>query len=688
MHQQVLQEDDIAIVATACVLPGVNSPEDFWRACWAAEPLFKPISDERIKQFMFHETNESSLRISSQLCCEISEDFMRELSNDSKLPPQKKSRLALYAERTFSDLLRQLPIANRGRRQDVIVGCMEPDTLFALQMIKTNMRSHYDELLQQLDENEKPLLDDLYHRALAIPAERFSSDVDHFFTSSILARLAREHGLQGETFLVDSACASSLSSIELASQRLKLGLSDLVVAGGFESNLGEASYLVFSSVGALAKTTSTPFMEGSEGLVQSEGTVLFALKRLADARRDGDTIQAIVRAVGGGSDGRSSSLFQPSRDGQIRVYDKIYGKDRRLDYLEAHGTGTEIGDRTEAASISAFFKGNALPVGSVKAIFGHTKGAAGATGVLKCLQSMQRRLLPPSPAGNSLFAKDTKGPFVNTTPIPLQSDRPLRMGVNAFGFGGTNYHLSLEEYSPTAHIATSPKTAPVPVGILNTASVSLKDFDKAAVLRSEAPFKLLPNSIVAIDNTQLAALLVSWELIKELGSSWHWIPRKKINVVSACSLVLDQIFEIVDLLAFEAMVRLGEAEGAEPKTVAKLRSYLKNQIVPRYAPLNEDAATGILNNVIAGRVCNAFDLHGKSYNIDKDIGSIRTAMATVYHELQTDPQQLFLVIGVEECMRDKQLFPERTTVSAWAVTSESFARQYELILREELTIGN
>lgn len=684
MSPQEFRENDIAIIAASCVLPGALNPQEFWQKCLSAQPLFAPISDDRLKDYLFHESEETSLKITSRLACEIDDKTIHGLSEKSKLPRGKKNRLALYAERATQDLLSQVPAKSRGTKQDIIIGCMNPDTHFELQVAGAHMGAHFEELAAQLTEDEKKVLADLFERALVTPVAQHIPDKDHFFTTSILARMAHEHALRGELFLVDSACASSLSAIELAAQRLQLGLADFAVAGGFESNLGQASYLVFSSVGALARTHSAPFTKNSQGLVQSEGTVLFALKRLSDARKDGDTIHAVIRAVSGGGDGRSASLFQPNRDGQVRVYEKIYGKDRRLDYLEAHGTGTEVGDQTEAASISEFFKGQKLPVGSVKALIGHTKGAAGATGVLKCLHILKDHQIPASPAGESLFVSEEDSPYVNHASLKLSSDHPLRIGVNAFGFGGTNYHLLLEEYRADSQIVAASRHAQVPVGILGSASMPLADFRREDFFKYDCPFKLPPNSAAGIDKTQLAALIVSWEVIKKIGPQWRWIPKKKINVVSACTLGLDQVFEIANRLVFEVMVRLGESEGLKSPAITKLRRYINEVVEPRYAPINEDAATGILNNVIAGRVCNAFDLHGKSYNIDKDTGSKKAAFAAVYNELQADPDQIFIVISVEETYDEKNLKPERRSVTAWPVTSASFAQKYELHLSEEL----
>lgn len=679
---------DVAIVAQSCVLPSAMSPGDFWKICLEGQSLFKPISNHRLKHYLLYQTNQTELKITSHLASEITAEQLRPALADCKLPKEKRNRLAVYSEIAARQLLQQISPGKRGQTQDIIVGCMNPDTLFELQVAQEREEAHTAELASCLQgEAEQAELNDLVQRSLRDVSQTHTGDKDHFFTTSILARMAKDHQLSGEQLLVDSACASSLAAFDLAVQRLRLGLSDFVVAGGFESNLGQASYMIFSSVGALAPQESHPFCKGSQGLVQSEGAVLFALKRLPDALRDGDTIHAVIKATAGSGDGRSASLFQPNKDGQIRAYSKVYGKNRRLDYLEAHGTGTEVGDQTEAASITEFFHEQRLPVGSVKTLMGHTKGAAGATSVLKALGIIQHRLVPatpPHPAEN-LFAETADGPYLNFQHIPLSDEQPIRIGVNAFGFGGTNYHILLEEFRTPP--ASSPQPSPRPstrVGLLAENRMALEGFQREDFFKYDCPIKLPPKSAAGIDKTQLAGILTAWNAIKSLGPLWKWIPKDRINVVSACSLGLDQVFEIADRLIFEAVVRLGESENPQSPVVKKLRAHVDQVVGPRYAPINEDAATGVLNNVIAGRICNLFDLHGKSYNIDKDTASIAAALEMIHMELQSDPQQVFVLVGVEEELPQGALKPERTHVHAQIFTSETFAFQHELTILKEL----
>ncbi len=666
----------------SCILPEAYDPMAFWENLLNEKSTIGKISEHRLKHYLLHESEDCRLKIISHLASEISHEAYQGFIKDVKDPVDRVNRLRNYAMTSAKKLMQSVESSPRGKKQDVILGCMNPDIVFELQFLQSREKAHVDllrKLVQDSPAEEVAVFDEIIERALSRHSRAHIPDPGHYFSSSIPFQIAKDHALDGEQYLVDSACASSLTAIDLAAQRLKLGLSDFAISGGMESNLGQATYMIFSSVGALAPEYSAPFDKKSEGLAQSEGAVFFALKRLGDAVRDEDKILGVIREVAGSSDGRSASLFQPNVEGQKLVYEKIYGKEKKLHYLEAHGTGTQVGDETEMKSITGFFKGERLPVGSVKALVGHTKGAAGATGLLKCLLIMKHRLVPGSSyIKEDLFPDGELTPFINKLKHPIPGDEPLRLGINAFGFGGTNYHLLLEEFRKGVKITEAPPIPEVEVNLVAESSMSLEGFERADFFKYDCPFKLPPKSAAGIDKAQLIALITAWNCIRSLGAPWAWIPKEKINVISACTLALDQVFEIADRLIFETVARYGEAEFKGHPLVKRLRTYVNDEVDSWYAPINEDAATGVLNNVIAGRVSNAFDLFGKSYNIDKDIASVPVAIEAVKHELRLDPDQIFIVIGVEEIMAPHGFHTERKAVTTRILTSKQFAESNEL----------
>lgn len=277
----------------------------------------------------------------------------------------------------------------------------------------------------------------------------------------ISGRIANNFNFGGVNFAVDAACASSLAAVYHAVRELTVGSSNMVIVGGVDTAQNPFTYLCFGKSQALSPTgCARTFDSGADGIVTSEGIACVVLKRLEDARRDGDRIYAVIDGIGGSSDGKGKSLTAPLPEGQARALKQAYESagisPASVELIEAHGTGTVAGDRAEATSLDMVFRSaHAAPqscaVGSVKSLIGHTKAAAGISGLIKAALSLYHKVLPPtagvkSPNPREIF---NNGPlYVNTRARPwINSRGPCRAGVSAFGFGGTNFHAVLEEYA-------------------------------------------------------------------------------------------------------------------------------------------------------------------------------------------------------------------------------------------------
>ncbi len=278
----------------------------------------------------------------------------------------------------------------------------------------------------------------------------------------VAGRIANAFDLHGPNYVCDAACASSLAALDAAIEGLLARHYDAVVCGGVDRNMGPATFVKFCKVGALSPDGSRPFAKGANGFVMGEGAAMFVLKRLADAERAGDRIYAVIRAVGGASDGKGKGITAPNPEGQkravLRAYERAGFALSTVTQIEAHGTSTIVGDVAEVAAINELYRGVDLPkrsvaLGSIKSQIGHLKAAAGAAGLLKGVLAIHHKTLAPSaqfvePNPNIRFED---GPFfVNTQARPWE--RPAqglrRLGVSAFGFGGTNFHVCLEEHVP------------------------------------------------------------------------------------------------------------------------------------------------------------------------------------------------------------------------------------------------
>lgn len=268
-------------------------------------------------------------------------------------------------------------------------------------------------------------------------------------------RLSYTFDFRGPSLTVDTACSSSLVTIHLACRDLLDGICDLAVAGGVNVMLSPMSTLLMCKGQFLAADgRSKAFDAAADGYGRGEGAGLIILKRLEDARRDGDRIYATILATGVNQDGRTEGMPFPNGEAQEELSRRVSGlagiDPLKLGYVEAHGTGTKAGDVTEVAALSRVYSGpgrtRPLAIGSIKTNIGHTEAAAGVAGVIKAALSLyQRRIFPVRALDTPNPAIDFEGLGVR---VPVESeawpeDAELTVAVNSFGYGGTNAHAVL-----------------------------------------------------------------------------------------------------------------------------------------------------------------------------------------------------------------------------------------------------
>jgi acyl transferase domain-containing protein/acyl carrier protein len=310
----------------------------------------------------------------------------------------------------------------------------------------------------------------------------------------VAGRIANRLNFGGINCVVDAACASSLAALKMAVSELIEHRSDMMLTGGVDTDNSIMAYISFSKTPAVSPGDKVqPFDAKSDGMMLGEGIGMIVLKRLEDAQRDGDKVYAVIRGIGTSSDGRYKSIYAPRQEGQVkalqRAYDDAGMNPATVGLVEAHGTGTMAGDPTEFASLREFFgddnaRKQYIALGSVKSQIGHTKAAAGAASLIKTVLALHHKVLPatinitePNPKlniKNSPFYLNTE-----TRPwIRAENGTPRRAGVSSFGFGGTNYHIILEEYvTPIANSS--------PYRLHNTPSEILLFASNAGLLQSQ-----------------------------------------------------------------------------------------------------------------------------------------------------------------------------------------------------------
>ncbi|WP_415842828.1 beta-ketoacyl synthase N-terminal-like domain-containing protein, partial [Nocardia ninae] len=288
-------------------------------------------------------------------------------------------------------------------------------------------------------------------------------------TSVASGRISYTFGLRGPAITVDTACSSALVSLHLAAQSLRRGECDAALVGSATLLLTPSAHVEFSQLGVLSPTgRCAPFAADADGAVWSEGGGMVILKRLDDAVRDGDPVLAVIRGSAVNQDGRSQGLSAPNGLAQDEVISAalhdagLAAQD--VDYIEAHGTATAVGDRIEARSLARVFsdasRGNPLRIGAIKSNIGHTQASAGIAGLIKTILALQHNVLPIS-----LYAGEPSADWNQTglelvataEPWDRRPDRVRTAGVSSFGISGTNAHVVLQE----------PPAAAIPMAMTN-----------------------------------------------------------------------------------------------------------------------------------------------------------------------------------------------------------------------------
>ncbi|UJR38888.1 hypothetical protein I4U23_031556 [Adineta vaga] len=285
------------------------------------------------------------------------------------------------------------------------------------------------------------------------------------------ARLSYHFNLQAPNISFDAACSSSLEALHLAVQTLRTNEADMAVCGGVNGLFAPENFYYGSIIGAQSPDgRSRSFSADANGYAKADGLGLLLLKRLNDAERDGDRIYCIIHDVLSNHDGNENkiNLNVPSPIGQKRLLTEIYSRTnfdlQQIFYIEAHGTGTIVGDPIEANCLGEFFHRSKsdppLLIGSIKSNLGHTEGAAGVAGLIKIAMCMRYRMIPPNMHFTSLNPKIEAQKYnlhVLQTAVLFPSydhKNPIAIGINSFGIGGNNVHAIVEEYQPRSSTQT------------------------------------------------------------------------------------------------------------------------------------------------------------------------------------------------------------------------------------------
>ena len=496
-HSAGRQEDDrIAIVGMACRFPGASSLEAFWQKLESGMDevtLGRPEAGGSSDPMRGHSEEVTAPQWGAYLerIDHFDAEFFRIAPVEARLmDPQQ--RLLLETSWEALENAGVAPGKLRGSRTGVFMGIFTND---------------YRDLIARVGED-----------VMNLYAATGNSG------STAIGRVAFALGLEGPAMAVDTACSSSLVAVHQAVAGLQRGEADLALAGGVNAILSSLPTEAFTRAGMLASDGRCKTFDASaDGYVRGEGCGVVVLKRLSDAVADGDRIWGVVRGTAVNQDGASAGLTVPNGPAQERVIEESLSRagvlPSEVDYLEAHGTGTELGDPIEVQAAAAVYgqsrePGHPLLIGSVKTNIGHLEAAAGVAGLIKVVLSMTRGVIPrhlhlsePNPRvdWDRLPVRVT----TQAQPWPLNAGRPMLAGVSSFGLSGTNAHILVEGYAAPTGDDTGPRAA-VDAGAGSAAPVRVgaPAVDGRMLSRRVRLLPLSGKSAVAL--TALAGRYLSW----------------------------------------------------------------------------------------------------------------------------------------------------------------------------------
>lgn len=472
-HHPLLQTP-LAIVGMSCSLPGASGLSDFWDLLVAGRCAIGEMPSDRLDRSLYYSPAKGVRGATYSTLGGL-------------IPPRNLSRVSSFltpAELADVDPCHQLlcdvvieacenagfdarnfPLRNTG----VYIGHSGGSSMGSEMAFASLAEETVDYLL---DVPEFAVLDqqtsqavrrETVQRLRSVRPRRGANGGPNLEANMAAAVVAKALRLNGPHFVIDAACASSLVALATAALALNQGQIDAALVGGASYNKAD-SLVLFSQAQSCSATGTRPFDDEADGLIGSEGYVALILKLLPRAIADGDKIQAVIRGIGLSSDGRGRSLWAPRKEGQYAAVQRAYGPGvtpEDIQFVEAHATSTQVGDATELEALGAFFggAGRKIPIGSVKSNIGHTLETAGLAGLLKVVLAMQHRTIPPTV---NLLHPNRKIPWgelpftVPTSAQPWPEAVPGKLrcaAVNAFGIGGLNVHVVVEESvrSPANH---------------------------------------------------------------------------------------------------------------------------------------------------------------------------------------------------------------------------------------------
>ncbi|MFI0168607.1 SDR family oxidoreductase [Streptomyces sp. NPDC017095] len=676
-----IEPDDIAVVGMGLAVAGANSPSEFWELRTQGAELFIPVPQDRWERATFHSPDTAAEDKSYQDTCVFITDFEPVRGSVDTMGDAGDHELTTTWLR--HSLVQALDGVHRSgdARYAFLVG-YTPDGSQHLEEagvlagIDDRARETAEELGLSAQERERLL--GTVHDTLARRYWRGAQDPARFLPHRV-GQLAMDGILPKDTELqmVDTACSSSLYAVDIGVKGLQTGKHDIAVCGGAFA-LAPRGTVLFSKLQGLSKRGAVHSLDAkADGVIFADGAGVVVLKRLRDARRDGDRVLGVLKEFGASSDGKGKAIYAPNSAGQDLAVRAALDGDvsaRDVDWIIAHATGTPAGDLAEFTTLRAHFGQDRTGyVTSNKSLIGHTGWAAGVVSVIEALLAMEHETIPrqfrySSPQPD--FALDTTRLEIPKEPVPWPagSERPRTAAVSGFGFGGTNAHLIVQEDRPDR---PAPRKAPAPAAAQRIAVVAwsahvpgldrdgVSDWVTGGTGRPQDSFgatyppppfqkvRMPPATVRTIDRCQLMILECAHDLRGRLTGFWD------ANTTSA-GVFVGNMGPTRAAMLFANRCFLDDIDKtltADPATAGlpgldALLAGVRERVRGQIPASNEDSFPGMMPNIISARVANHFDLKGPNITLDAGPASALAAIETACRYLRTGELRFALAGGI------------------------------------------
>jgi enediyne polyketide synthase len=462
-----LNHNQIAVIGMGSYYPGAKNLKELWNNILTRRQQFRQIPDQRLPLSEYYDENPLTPDKTYGKYAAVIDDFQFDWSS-KRIPKSTYESTDIVHWLALETATQALTDANytKGTIPQEKTGVIVGNSLTGEFMRSYTMRLRWPFVRKVLraTAEQQGLANDILLKLEADMEKLFKSvftpvtedTLAGNLSNTIAGRICNFFDLHGGGYVVDGACSSSLLAVATAADKLVHGDLDMAIAGGVDISIDPLEIIGFAKTKALTANDMNVFDQFSSGFIPGEGTGFVVLKRLEDARRDGDYIYGVLRGWGISSDGKGG-ITAPKVLGQARALERAYEmagySPHDLDFIEGHGTGTVVGDRVELEAIATVLERYGQPtprsvgVTSFKSLVGHTKAAAGIGGLIKALLAVNQRVLVPT-AGldtpNEIFSTKAQALYPILHGKVYEPDRIMRAGISAMGFGGINCHVTIE----------------------------------------------------------------------------------------------------------------------------------------------------------------------------------------------------------------------------------------------------